>query len=223
VSEIQAHERWRDELAAYLLGSLSSNDAQAMERHLDGCKVCREELRWLGPALEVLPESVEPLEPSPRLRERIMAEVQADRAPAEAGERAAPRTRRARFRTWALRPAIGLAATAVVAGGVAGYVVHGEGGGQSIPPEPSTTLMLSHRMLELTNLSPPPADRTYEAWTKVGSRVDPAGTFRPQPDGSARVLLPPAVDRASEVMVTLEPHGGSLQPTGKPLLRVPLH
>ena len=67
------HERWRDELAAYLLGSLGDEGAAEVERHIEVCRECREELRWLRPALEVLPESVEPLQPSPGLRARIFS------------------------------------------------------------------------------------------------------------------------------------------------------
>ena len=39
------HERWRDELAAYLLGALEPGEAAELERHLAGCAECRAELR----------------------------------------------------------------------------------------------------------------------------------------------------------------------------------
>ena len=59
------HEGRRDELAAYLLGALEPHEAAELERHLAGCEECREEMQWLRPAVQLLPESVERLDPSP--------------------------------------------------------------------------------------------------------------------------------------------------------------
>ena len=53
------HERWSDDVAAYLLGALEPGEAAELERHLAGCERCRAELRWLRPAVELLPETVE--------------------------------------------------------------------------------------------------------------------------------------------------------------------
>ena len=88
------HERWRDDLAAYLLGALEPGESADLERHVAGCEECRTELRWLGPAIQALPEAVERVEPPPELRARVLAEVRADAAAgsaaAVAGARAAP-------------------------------------------------------------------------------------------------------------------------------------
>ena len=45
----------RDDLAAYALGALDEREAGAIEDHLDGCERCRERLRWLAPAVDLLP------------------------------------------------------------------------------------------------------------------------------------------------------------------------
>jgi len=83
------HERWSEDLAAYMLGALEPTEAAALERHTEGCERCRAEIRWLTPAVDALPESAERLEPPPELRERLMAEVRADagQAGAESAER----------------------------------------------------------------------------------------------------------------------------------------
>ncbi len=83
MSDAQDHRSWRADIAAYLLGGLEPDETAALETHLEGCERCREELRWLQPAVDLLPESVEQLEPPPQLRERLMAEVGAagDAAP----------------------------------------------------------------------------------------------------------------------------------------------
>jgi anti-sigma-K factor RskA len=218
------HEHWRDELAAYLLGSLADDEAAEVERHIEGCRECREELRWLRPALEVLPESVEPLQPSADLRSRIMAEVEPDVRPEPAAP-AAPKPRRTRFRLWALRPAVGLAATAVVGAGIIGYAVGGDDGSQSTTTTPTVSAMLERgsRTLELTSLEQPPPGKTYQAWVKVGPAIEPAARFRPDPTGAAHVRLPATLGQASVVMVTVEPRGGSLKPTTKPVVRIALN
>ena len=59
------HEHRGDELAAYLLDALEPGEAAELERHLAGCEECRAELEWLRPAVQLLPESVERVEPSP--------------------------------------------------------------------------------------------------------------------------------------------------------------
>ena len=63
------HTRWSEDLATYMLGALSAREAAELERHLEGCERCREEMRWLEPALHALPESVERQEPPKRLRQ----------------------------------------------------------------------------------------------------------------------------------------------------------
>ena len=72
------HERWRDDLASYLLDALEPGEAAAFERHLAGCEECRTEISWLRPAIRVLPEGVARSEPPPGLRERVMAEARSD-------------------------------------------------------------------------------------------------------------------------------------------------
>ena len=70
----------------------STGDEAARSRaHLAGCEPCRDYLRWLQPAVDVLPASVAQLEPPPRLGERLMATVRAEAAQAP---RATPVTER---------------------------------------------------------------------------------------------------------------------------------
>ena len=76
----------RDDLAAYALGALDEREAGAIEDHLDGCERCRERLRWLAPAVDLLPASVEQRTPPPALRENLMATVRAEAAPAAVAE-----------------------------------------------------------------------------------------------------------------------------------------
>ena len=43
------HERWKDEVAAYLLGTLSPGEAAELERHVAGCQECQREMRLAAP------------------------------------------------------------------------------------------------------------------------------------------------------------------------------
>lgn len=61
----------------------------------------------------------------------------------------------------------------------------------------------------------------FQAWNIVGESPASAGVFR-APDGSATVLLDGDVVDAEVMAVTLEPEGGSDQPTGDILVQVPV-
>jgi anti-sigma-K factor RskA len=67
-----------------------------------------------------------------------------------------------------------------------------------------------------------PSGKVYEAWTFSSSPTPkPAGTFTAGA-APAVVTLPPAAVSASQVAVTVEPSGGSQQPTTKPVFAVTL-
>lgn len=69
-----------DLLASYCLGALDRDDLRDLERHLEGCDSCREELARLRPVVEALSGTVEQLEPPPSLKAGLMAQVNADLA-----------------------------------------------------------------------------------------------------------------------------------------------
>ena len=66
----------------------------------------------------------------------------------------------------------------------------------------------------LRHLAPAPAGRTYEAWIVDRGRVAPAGLVR----GSV-LPLTRRVPAGAAVLVSLEPAGGSAQPTGPVVLK----
>jgi anti-sigma-K factor RskA len=229
------HIRWRADLAAYSLGSLEAEENDAMEGHLQDCQRCRDELRWLQPAIDLLPESVPQIEPPPGLRARLMAEVRSDAAevpaPAERGrERSAPRLSFAGIRRFFLRPAVALTCVALLGAAVAGYGLGG-GGEES---RTTTTVAKSGGVqatlersgdsgtLELAGLRQAPPGRVYQAWVQKGNRIEPSSLFDVRRDGSADTAMPHQLDGADMVMVSLEPQGGSRQPTSAPIITVSL-
>lgn len=61
-------------------------------------------------------------------------------------------------------------------------------------------------------------DQTYELWLIDGAGARSAGLFLPDEDGSVVQLIATDVTQASTVGVTVEPSGGSPQPTSEPVL-----
>lgn len=228
------HVRWEDERAAYLLDALDPPELEAFEDHLAGCERCRAELRWLEPAVDVLPAAVDQIDPPAELRRRILGAVEAD-APPRQRERAP-----ARPSLWgrlAARPAaLGVAALAALAVGLAGgYALRGEPEPQvvtqTVPVEGTApairavgnvvqhddnwTLDVS-RMPELR-----PGD-VYQVWIRRGKRVLPSVLFVMSHGNHARVALPARMESVDQLMVTREPSGGSLEPTSAPLVSATL-
>jgi anti-sigma-K factor RskA len=217
------HEGRRDELAAYLLRALDLSGAAELEQHLAGCEECRAELARLRPAARILPEAVEPVEPPPGLRARIMAEVEAD-----AGAKR-PTGRERRGVSLGLRPAIGLAALVLAVAGLAGYAIRdsgsGSGGGATTVAAghaPGVTAKMVREgdsgTLRLANVHQLPRDEVLQAWVRRGKRIESAkALFVPNREGAASAVIDD-MGGVNAVMVTAEPRGGSDYPTSKPIV-----
>jgi anti-sigma-K factor RskA len=239
------HERWSEDLAAYMLGALEPEQAAELESHAEGCERCRAEIRWLTPALDALPEGVERLEPPRQLRSRLMAEVRADAgqgAGAAGVGRAAPRGLLDRASDWlrdlgsgpmGLRPVAGVAVALLVVVAVAGFAIGGGIGSGSDSAKTSTVVAgqapgVTAKMvregdsgtLHLANVRKLPSDRVLEAWVQRGGEVEPVqALFVPDREGQASTKLPD-MNGVEAVMVTTEPPGGSKSPTSSPIVTV---
>jgi anti-sigma factor RsiW len=243
---VNAHEHdpyWEDERAVYLLGALDDGERVAFEAHLAGCDRCRAELRWLQPAVDVLPAVVEQLEPPPGLRDRILGAVAGDTVHAEApphGERATPRARQPFWSRFAARsPALAGAAAAVVAlavGIAGGYALGGDSDGPrtvatTVPIEPAAPAVratgnLVHSdstwTLDVSHMPELRAGDVYQVWMRAGKQLQPSVLFVLSRDGTAQVVLPEQTGAADEMLVTREPSGGSREPTSAPLVSATL-
>lgn len=71
--------------AAHSVGSLDEGDTTALQEHLSSCADCRRLAAEYMTAASRLPLALEPVQPSPELRTRLMKAVYAEAAAAEAG------------------------------------------------------------------------------------------------------------------------------------------
>jgi hypothetical protein len=228
----------RDDLVAYSLEALDAREAEEVEAHAPSCARCSRELEALAPAVAVLGESVEQLEPPPELRERVLAIVRdeaaskrAELSGARGGDQATMRRERRGLRGLLLRPALGLAALAVAAAGVGGYLVAedtgGGGGGEEatvavVPMAPSVggTLAVGDisSTLDLHGLKQLRGREVYQVWVAHGSTLKPSSNFIPDSSGDATTAVDGQLAEGTKVMVTKEPHPGRTTPTPPVLL-----
>jgi anti-sigma factor RsiW len=221
-------ERWAGELAAYALDALDPADRRGVEEHVDGCEACTARLRWMQPAVDVLPATVAPQSPPPRLKRRIMDVV----------EREAPAARRPWLRLGGmrLRPVLAGLAVVVLIGVAAGYAIRdGGSGGQAdtdevIAAHPEGGSGASGRlevdgdkgMLHVTNLPPIRGGEVYQAWiedkSSAGGAMHASSVFVVSGDGVGDVAIPHGLADARRVMITREPKGGSAHPSEDSLL-----
>jgi anti-sigma-K factor RskA len=91
---------------AWALDALEPDEAAAVAAHLETCERPHAELRGAAGAGTVLAASLDPIEPSPRLRERLMRSI---------GEEPISIERRRERRSWLPRAVAGLAVAASIA------------------------------------------------------------------------------------------------------------
>jgi anti-sigma-K factor RskA len=215
--------------AAHALDALDVDERTEFEEHLASCERCRADVAELQEAAAALAFAADAAEPPPRLREQLL-----ERARAERGVVIPLRRRRAeRVLAYAAIPA---AAAAIGFGIWAGMlqrkldhqrVVAGDAStAAAVLSDPRASqvalsgdagLLVVGRdrrgVLVVRHLPAPPPGKTYEAWIIEGGRPRAAGTF----GRTEIVVLPHPVPPNAVVAITIEPRGGSPQPTQKPL------
>jgi anti-sigma-K factor RskA len=228
----RSHEELEALIAADALGGLSEDDRAAMfdemAEHGPACAECARltaEYREVAGRMALLAEPVAlSSDASGRLLERASAE-------------AAPVTR-----TSVRRPSrIGDARRWIAAVAVAASVVAAGAIGYSIAPRPGSPRVVSFAapagqslsvayqpgndrgVVVGSNVPSPPEGKVYELWflPKGGSGMQPAGTFSPR---GGKVHASVTVGSSfTTLAVSVEPRGGSRQPTSAPLYlaRVP--
>jgi anti-sigma-K factor RskA len=231
------HSGYRDDVGAYLLGALPDAERAAFEAHLEGCAECREEVERLRPAADLLPRSVEQVEPPASLKRSLMEVVER-----EAGSRsgATPARRaslggRLRGLLRPVRPAFVAGALAI--GLVVGFAIAQVGGEETrtltasvnerVLPDASGRLVVQGDgedggILRVQGMPSPGRGRVYQAWVQRDGMVEPEETFEVGADGGGAVAVPENLSDAEAVLLTREPRGGATAPSEQPILTVRL-
>jgi anti-sigma-K factor RskA len=82
----------------------------------------------------------------------------------------------------------------------------------------------AHVYLALASLPPLPRGKVYQAWTlaRGAKTMSPSVTFTPSQSGLTLVPIPEDAGNLTTVAVSVEPEGGSRQPTTKPAFVQPI-
>lgn len=213
--------------AAYVLGALEPEEAEAFSRHLATCVVCRDEVaafQHTANALAMAPAQ----QPAPHgLKRRVMRAVRESDAQAQGS--AARRPRRVGSGLFVARPALAAIAALAVVVVVGAIIVSGGGSGTrtiaaSVSGSPGTAQLSvdgGHGQLVVRNFPQPAAGHIYEMWElRSGAKApSPTGTlFSVNSSGAGNVGVPGSLHGVSKVLVTQEPAGGSLAPTTTPVI-----
>jgi anti-sigma-K factor RskA len=226
----------RDEqLELYILGLLDERETAAIERILRDDPVASQRARELREVVSVLAFDVEPVEPSPGLKARILDAARADltpeRAPAPPISLAERRDRGiARWTPWLVAAALALALAASLVWNAqlrsdldsqpetATYAVAGSGPATGVA---GTLIVVGDddtSVLNLAGLASLPSDRAYQVWLIADGAPVPNVTFVPNAAGVATVTIPGQISDFRTLAITIEPQTGSLAPTADPII-----
>jgi anti-sigma factor RsiW len=206
---------------AYVLDALDADERHAYEAHLPGCERCREELASFWQTTEALAVAATGAEPSPDLRDRILAEARAER------QVVVPFERRRRSLAPVLGAAAAVAAVIALAVGLWAAQVSGDldDARLALERERAAAAILADPLarnisleagegrlvvvpdgqgvLVLDRLDSAPSGKTYMAWIVEGDTPVAAGAFLGREERDL-VPLDGTVDPGDVVAVTLE-------------------
>ncbi|MFE6040484.1 anti-sigma factor domain-containing protein [Streptomyces sp. NPDC056452] len=232
---------------AYALHALPEDERLAFERHLEACEACTQEVRELSATAARLGLAVSITAPPAlrdRVLREITTVRQEPPAHGRSGRAGAPAGRAGRWSTYALAACV---AAAAAFGGVAvwqnqvaqdarqeahraqqhneqlarvlsapdartgsGALDGGARGAVVVSQSENQAVFLA------SGLARPPGGKVYQLWFNDDGTMRSAGLMNPSAPDDA-VLLDGPVDGASGMGITVEPAGGSEQPTSAPL------
>ena len=220
---------------AYAVDALDDLERAAFERHLAGCAECRAEVDSLREAAAMIAETT-PVAPPTELRGRVLAGITTVRPlPPEIPAPAARRRRLPR-----LLGAVAAAAVLVVGGVVVAQQPWAED--ETVQPPSaidavlgaddarSTTLdfpggasatvthsdSLGKAVLQTRDMPPPPKGRVYQVWFDQPDAGMVSAAVMPVKEDQTLLLEGDAAS-ATGAGITVEPEGGSAEPSSEPI------
>lgn len=222
-----------DLVAAYALNALDDEDRVEFEVHLSTCEKCIDELTEMASATSELAGAVA-ASPPDRMKAAVLEAIATTPQVASEPEIASaplPIAPRMRFRRWVV--ALGAAALIVIAVVVSGIFDNGIGLNDVTAAPDSAAVLLAGEIgsarfvysdsldtgfFIATVLPAVGEQETYQLWLIDDTGPAPAGTFRPEDDGSVEFRVERSIAPGQTLGMTIEPAGGSPAPTGEVLL-----
>jgi anti-sigma-K factor RskA len=232
------HERFDELKDVFVLGALPEGERREFEEYLASHPERQGEIDELRAVAGLLALSPQEQEPPPELRRSIMGVVEA-----EAGSpRAESRSGLARMREFLDVRNLALAAAALLVIGLFSWNLLLQGEIQDLQeqaPGPQTpqdgrlvtlegsgaarqatvevmVLEEDRAVLMAEDMPPMPEDRTFQIWVIEDDVPKPGGLFESKEDPVAIVVEKP-LDGADAIAVSVEPEGGSPEPTTDPM------
>jgi len=241
---LDEHSLLRENIPAYALGALDAEDIRALEVHLQTCESCRAELADYRFVSDNLLSAIPPAQPSPALRKRLQSHLPSAQKTTRprfiwsfsrlamggalallfvmnlfsfAQMRALQRQQLSVQRqlqnnqaALAMLSYPGTEALAIAAGNISGTVL--------LDRDRNSAALVVWNLPELSE------EQTYQIWLIEADedRVS-AGLFRPQADlpyTTQPVFSSQSISNFVGIGVTVEPSGGSEQPTGPRIFKV---
>lgn len=222
---------------AFALHALSPEEAEQFRRHLEECAVCRQEVRELQAAAAAMGQA-EAVAPPAHLRQRVLAA--ADRTPQQPPRTGGGTVVEVPPHRWGRRMMMAAAAIVLVAAGAVGIAQIGgeseqvqlaegvvkvfeaddaqtatmetENGGRiSVAASPG----LNQMAVDTDELPALDEEHVYQLWSVQGQQMQSVAVLEPEKGASMEM---PGPD--TEVAITVEPLGGSAQPTTQPIMQV---
>jgi anti-sigma factor RsiW len=203
--------------AAYALDALDESEQRAYEQHLARCERCQAELAEFAATAGALAFAAEPHVPPPALLDRIVETARAERP------NVVPLPSRTRSRVVGIVAAVaGVAAVGLLAWNLVLHdqldKAHGQATALALKGAEGSVIVGANGRgtLVVTGLHPAEPGKTYEAWVIRDGKATPAGLFRGGP--TSIVHLTKRVPGGAIIGITVEPAGGSQQPTSNPIV-----
>jgi anti-sigma-K factor RskA len=230
------HERFDELKDAFVLGALPEEERREFEEYLASHPERQAEIDELGAVAGLLALSPQEQEPPPELRRSIMAVVEAEAERPRAG------SGRARMRELLSVRTLALGAAALLVVGLFswnmflqdqiqdlqsqapadGRLVSLEGSGAARQARVEVMILHNDRAVLMAEDMPPvPEDKTFQIWVIENDVSKPGGLFATREEWVVTSVDIP-LDGADIIAVTVEPEGGSPQPTTDPMLTAKL-
>jgi hypothetical protein len=236
---------------AYAMDAVTPPDRVVFEQHLAGCEPCRQEIRSLREATARLAGAVA-LQPPAAMRDAALAATARTRQlpPAVRAATVPWQPAAAARRRWLPRLALGLAGALAAVAIVLGVAVTGTqhrletaqqrsraiaavlnaADATMMTAQVSTggtaTVVMSHRDRSLVftaaGLRVLPAAQSYELWLMGPGGSRPAGMLPGSRPWAVGPMIVSGLAAGDRVGLTVEPAGGSLRPTSRPVLMLDL-